>query len=329
MKIISPSHNYMPHDCTPVQFIEKVGRICYKSTDKITDDSAVQFVKNLINRNHWAMLEHETVYINTSVDHIEWLKREIEHSGWTTKYINISLDVRPENKPGLAVLSGSFRAFYDIFTHGINKYPVITMFANLLREKYPEIYYGLNINSLPNCYDTFCDTTKILSRDEFITEYDDKPEILFKHLTHTVLFVCDRGVSHELVRHRPCAFGQESTRYCNYSKDKFDKQITVILPCFYDTATENVQYETWKHSCEVAEYAYFKLLNYGSTPQEARDVLPTSLKTEIVITTTEEEWQHIVNLRSKGTTGAPHPQMVEIMTPCFEELKNITNNRIH
>lgn len=323
MKIIKPSHNYMPHDCTPMQFIEKVGRICYKSTDKITDDSAVQFVKNLINRRHWAMLEHESIYLSfTGYDNYKELLDTIHLIGHNLKFFNLT---EVENE--MYVFSGNLRSFYELFelSQCIKTSSIIINIYDIVSHAYELIYSDLNLSGEK------VETADVIlyTREEFIQKYKNHRNVLFQHLTHTVKFVCDRGVSHELVRHRPCSFAQESTRYCNYSKDKFDKQITVILPCFYDTNTEDIQYKTWKHSCEVAEYAYFKLLNYGSTPQQARDVLPTSLKTEIIITTTEEEWQHIVNLRSKGTTGAPHPQMVEIMTPCFEELKDITNNRIN
>ena len=149
-----------------------------------------------------------------------------------------------------------------------------------------------------------------------------------RHLTHTVLFVCDRGVSHELVRHRPCSFAQESTRYCNYGNDKHGNQITVIEPFFYAEPGREKEYEIWKKSCEVAEKSYMDLLAIKRSPQEARSVLPNSLKTEIIMTATEDEWQHIINLRAIGTTGAPHPQMKEIMLPWAKELAEITNGRI-
>ena len=150
---------------------------------------------------------------------------------------------------------------------------------------------------------------------------------VMKHRTHTVLFVCDRGVSHELVRHRPASFAQESTRYCNYAIDRFGNEITVIKPCFYQEYSE--EYDLWKAAMENAEYKYFQLLNAGSTPQEARSVLPNSLKTELIITANEVEWQHIIDLRYLGTTGAPHPQMKEVMGLIVPALIESSDRRLH
>lgn len=143
-----------------------------------------------------------------------------------------------------------------------------------------------------------------------------KHEAMIEHSSMTVKFICDRGVSHEIVRHRIASYGQESTRYCNYNKDKFGNEITVIRPLFYDEGTE--KYDTWKLSCELAEKCYFKLLNTGSSPQEARSVLPNSLKTEIVVTMNMREWRHFFKLR---TASAAHPQMREITIPLLNELK--------
>lgn len=332
MKIIKPSHQHMKHDgLTPQQFIEIVGRTCYKSTDKITDDSAEKFVDNLIKRKHWAMLEHETVYVRLRTVDIQRMNMEIstisgQKSKCNTKFLNITYN--DGNDKG--IISGSIRSFYDVFKNALPSLIVINSIANKLWCAYPWAYKNFNYY----IYENINTNVELLSRDEFIKEYQNNDDVLFKHLTHTVKFICDRGVSHELVRHRPCSFAQESTRYCNYSQEKFGKEITVILPCFFDTgmgtATNSLVYDTWKRACEYAEESYFKLLDeYGATPQEARDVLPNSLKTEIIMTATEEEWQHIVNLRAKGTTGQPHPQMVEIMEPWYEELKEITNNRVN
>ena len=149
------------------------------------------------------------------------------------------------------------------------------------------------------------------TRQEFIKAFINKPDVLFKHLTHTFLLICDRGVTHELVRHRVASFAQESTRYCNYSLGKFGGEISVIKPFYFDE--DSINYRLWKKACEEAEIYYFSLLEGNATPQEARAVLPHSLKTELILTTTEEEWQHIVNLRYLGTTGAPHPQAKEVI----------------
>lgn len=144
-------------------------------------------------------------------------------------------------------------------------------------------------------------------------------EAMLEHASMTVKFIVDRGVSHELVRHRLFSFAQESTRYCNYSADKFGKEITVIRPCFL--ADGSILYADWFRAMQYAEKFYFTMLNDGSTPQEARSVLPNSLKTEVVVTGNMREWRHFFRLRAAGETGAPHPQMSEVAVPLFKEVR--------
>ena len=169
-------------------------------------------------------------------------------------------------------------------------------------------------------------------------------EAMLEHASMTVVFTVDRGVSHESVRHRMASFAQESTRYCRYADDKFGNEITVIEPVFYkdisdeDKATlrewqhgndlseaglnnEQWRYLSWYELCLRAEQAYISMLNLGATPEEARSVLPTSMKTELVVTANMREWRHILNLRAAGVTGKPHPQMVEVMVPLLKELQ--------
>lgn len=123
---------------------------------------------------------------------------------------------------------------------------------------------------------------------------------------------------HEIVRHRLASYCQESTRYCNYGKDQFGSEITVIEPCYLNKDT--FAYDEWKEACRRAETAYFNLLNWGLSPQEARAVLPNSLKTEVVMTANIREWRHFLRLRT--STGA-HPQIREIATPLLRELQRI------
>ncbi len=144
-------------------------------------------------------------------------------------------------------------------------------------------------------------------------------EAMLEHASMTVKFIVDRGVSHELVRHRLASFAQESTRYCNYSKNKFGNEITVIKPYFFE---ENAKmYDIWKSAMENAEKAYLDLLNGGASPQEARSVLPNSLKTEVIVTANMREWRHFFKLRAAGETGAPHPQMAEVAIPLLKTCK--------
>lgn len=146
-------------------------------------------------------------------------------------------------------------------------------------------------------------------------------EAMLEHVSVTVKFVVDRGISHELVRHRLASFAQESTRYCNYSKDDFGSEITFIIPDYLEYKSEG--WNIWKESMKQAEDAYFKMLDFGLSPQQARAVLPNSLKTEVVMTANLREWRHFFKLRALGTTGKPHPQMLEVTVPLLEDMKNL------
>ena len=210
MKVIKASYEIMNKENIDglelLKTIERVGRTCYKSEDKITDESAVKFVTNLIKRGHEAMIEHNII---------------------------------------------------------------------------------------------------------------------------SVRFICDRGISHELVRHRVASFGQESTRYCNYSKDKFGNQVTFINlmnGIELDTKMKDMTVEEidmilneWEEACKDAEKHYFNMLQLGATPQIARSVLNNSTKTEIVITANMREWRHIFKLRADAPA---HPQMRELMIPLLHELQS-------
>lgn len=147
-------------------------------------------------------------------------------------------------------------------------------------------------------------------------------ESVIEHEKITVRIICDRGVTHEIVRHRIASYSQESTRYCNYCDNKFGNEITVIEPCFWDKNNKNdiQKIKIWKDAMADAEKAYLSLIKIGATPQEARSVLPNSLKTEIVVTMNIREWRHFFKLR---TSKAAHPQMQEIARPILAQFKKI------
>lgn len=165
-------------------------------------------------------------------------------------------------------------------------------------------------------------------RNKFIkTRIKQGHESIIEHSLMTVLFVCDRGVSHELVRHRLASFSQESTRYCNYKG-----QVTFIIPPWVDV--EEGVYDTWPRAetevermwislIGLAEIHYRNMLDLGLTPEQARSVLPNSTKTEIIVSANLREWRHIFKLRVLGTTGKPHPQMKELMLPLLKEAAEI------
>ncbi len=141
-------------------------------------------------------------------------------------------------------------------------------------------------------------------------------ESVIEHEKVSVRVICDRGVTHEIVRHRIASYSQESTRYCNYSKDKFGNELTVIKPIFWDE--ESNEYQLWYDSMQKVEKTYNQMISMGVKPQEARSILPNSLKTEIIVTMNLREWRHFFKLRA---CGRAHPQMKEIAGMIFEKLR--------
>lgn len=287
MKLIKPSFEIweQPSGLEGVyKQIERAGRICYKSEDKITEDSAKSFVDRMIKSGHGAMLEHGTVYLKVF--------NVIENFELIDKY--------KSNK-------------YSVIKEGTEVYNC-----------HGDILYG-------SCK---CITTnyRVLVENGWLDDlkYICKPTE-FHEKRITVHFVCDRGVSHEFVRHRVMSFAQESTRYCNYSKDKFGNELTFIQPCWldderlklygpYHTVIRDKSLESiFIASLNNAEKDYIDLIDLGWKPQEARAVLPNSLKTELVVTGFVSDWNHFFDLRARGTTGAPHPQAKELAEPLMKE----------
>ena len=142
-------------------------------------------------------------------------------------------------------------------------------------------------------------------------------ESCLEHYSFSVKFVTDRAIHNEIVRHRLASYAAESSRYCNYSKDKFSNEITVIRPMFFEEGT--AAFEHWRKAMKEAESAYFFLLSTNK-PEEARCVLPLSLKTETVMTANLREWRHFFNLR---TSPFSHPQMRQVTIPLLEQLKEL------
>lgn len=143
-------------------------------------------------------------------------------------------------------------------------------------------------------------------------------ESVIEHEKITVKIICDRGITHELVRHRIASYSQESTRYCNYSLDKFDNELTFIRPFFWDESSD--EYAIWKRQMESVEKCYISLIEAGAKPEQARSILPNSLKSEIVVTMNLREWRHFFKLR---TSSRAHPQMREISVAIFNEFKKM------
>lgn len=293
MKLIKPSFEIreQPSGLEGVyKQIEGAGRVCYKSEDKITEDSAKSFVDRMIKSGHGAMLEHGTVYLKVF--------NVIENSELIDKY--------KSNK-------------YSVVKEGTEVYNC-----------HGDILYG-------GCK---CITTnyRVLVENGWLDDlkYICKPTE-FHEKRITVHFVCDRGVSHEFVRHRVMSFAQESTRYCNYSKDKFGNECTFIYPNWFNKYFEdnysNLNIRDWQTGLDIAcaetnwiyamlyaEKAYFSSISNGMKPQQARTVLPNSLKTELVMTGFVSDWKHFFKLRvERLAKGKPHPQASELATPLYEE----------
>lgn len=319
MNAVKPNAVLLKHeDYTPYQFIEKVGRICYKSEDLIAEGTDEKFVKMLLGNNHLAMLEHEFCYF---VVHNEAFK---DHNIWTTKlydmvtkekYLNWAYIADEKQKDALFI-SGSFRAFIECYSK------LVKYMAHPLKDTYPLLFANLQMKIEGKAHNKY-NVCKMLTREEFIKEaeaYPNHPEIFQKCLPHTMLFTEDRGVTHEQVRHRPVSYAQESTRYVNYSRGKYGSEITVISPSFFEGEDKKELYQEWEAAMNDAEKHYLKLIEMGAVAQEARTVLPQSTKADIVVTATEEEWRHILNLRLFGTTGKPHPQMKEVMEIAYPQL---------
>ena len=320
MQIIKPSAEYLdPAQYQgPLQFIEKVGRTCYKSEDRITPESARKFITDLAQKGHGAMLEHAFIYMTVTGRFLDMLDTMDPKD---TRYIHVS-----GHK-----FSASLRAMYDMLENSSCPHNHIwRRLCEAMRGLYPEIFGRCSYDGAMVAIDQdFQD----LSRTEFIDKckFDNDWDALRECLPHTVLFHVDRGVTHELVRHRPASFAQESTRYCNYSKGKFGTEITVVEPFWVedDLYKKAAFYADWKEGCRQAERLYMSMLAHGAVAQEARAVLPQSVKADIILTAVEAEWEHIINLRTYGTTGAPHPDMRRVMLMAAPLLRMHSDGRLY
>lgn len=285
MKLIDSSVDLIEIE-NPFMKIEKVGRTCYKSSSEMTEETAKKFYKSLVSRNHTAMLEHAVFCFEVT----ESLYSDLR----SAKYFNRSIE-ELENGRERYLVSANLRAINETDCDEL---------LTVLYDIDPMLVYtncGVQLVQL-----------KLLGGRASLVDIDDIPDIqehAYKaHKHFTFHFICDRGVTHEIVRHRPASYAQESTRYCNYSKDKFGGEITCIKPAFYDEWDGESQFY-FEQSLNKAEDCYLRMLERGRSPQEARAVLPNALKTEIVMTANCVEFDHFFNLRSNGTTGTPHPDM--------------------
>ena len=288
MKLIESSVQII-EEKDPYKMIELAGRTCYKSENKITENSAKEFVDRMIKLGHGAMLEHGTIYLKID-------KTEDGHLPPARLYWS----------------DGNHKKYTRVRKHGNSIYVTTNLRVIVENNRLDDLQYQVEP-----------------------TEHHEK--------RITAKFICDRGVSHEFVRHRVFSFAQESTRYCDYSKDKFGNDITYIIPSWLDLPEG--KYSNWDNDwCDVselkllypevdnlsdpancflqsiknAEYYYFMLINRGWKPQQARQVLPNATKTELVMTGFESDWEHFFELRC---SGAAHPDAKKLA----DELKSLMN----
>ena len=309
MKLIKPSFEILSQEKGIDginKMIELAGRTCYKSEGNITEDSSIKFVQMLIDREHRAMLEHGTIYLKITagspISDIKYMMNTIS----AMNYVK-------------------------------NKYSVV----NERTEDHLHMDYYISTNYRVLIENDWLDDLKFLCEP---TEYHEK--------RIAVRFICDRGVSHEIVRHRVFSFAQESTRYCNYSNDKFGNELTFIIPCWMDLQEgsykcdwdiiDDITYwgqyngvgnihiitdcftkginDAFLSTLAGIEESYFSLLEKGWQPQQARAILPNSLKTEVVVTGFMSDWKHFFSLRCPQSA---HPQMRELAIPLQEEFKEL------
>lgn len=290
MRLIKPSVEYIKQEPGLeglLKHIELCGRVCYKSESAITENSSEKFVNNLIKSGHTSVLEHGSIQLLYAA------KDDTNTLNWYEDYRNnsyskglVSFGKTPE---------GNFGRIARVFTN----YRVL-----------------LNLGRTEDL--------------QFMT--DTIPDSHYQRFTFR--FICDRGISHELVRHRVFSFTQESTRFCNYSKNKFNNEITFIIPSWIDALegdygsrvypklvrdpnTDGIS-QIFIDNCRFSEECYFHLLEAGWLPQQARAVLPNSLKTELIMTGFACDWTQLLKLR---LAPAAHPQMRELMKLLVEEME--------
>ena len=309
---IKPSYEILDRRSLSLeQKIEQAGRLAYKSEDKITSDSALPFCERIINSGHFPVLEFANLHLKVKADTKE-LEKFIINGIQNHKYLTIAfIDEKT------LLISGTVRAFRDSL---LENSLIEVNIAKYLYNMNPFLFHIYEMYGKHKIVDI-----KTVSTTEVLKIADSSSNIYpLEHLMCAVKFIVNRAVTHELVRHRPCSFIQESQRYCRYSNDKFSNQVTFIDPeVFFSQYEVSENRGIWIDTCSASEKAYLKMIENGASPQAARTVLPNSCKTEIIVYTTINEWDHIFRLR---TSSAAEPSMQEIMKPLSEEFWNNGNS---
>lgn len=308
MQLVQPSVVRIV-ESDPLTQIENAARTCYKSENKATVGSAKRMFDNLVKNKHTAMLEHASLVFQVlDADYYDGLKHNLsKYMNFTEHWIISKVDARYTIPRFL--MSGNIRAINDSCIRQIYEAMIRAGLSNLL---YPHSYPKENEN-WPN--DELLPNTKIRVVD--ISEIDDLSETeKLNHTYKSFRIKTDRAVSHEIVRHRTMSFAQQSQRYVKYNSN----DIEFIQPSWYENSTDDIK-QIFNNSLLQAEKAYNELMSIGCTAQEARCVLPNSTATEIVVTGNLKAWKHFINLRYKGTTGKPYPDMKIVAEQIYNELK--------
>lgn len=351
MEFIKPSYDILdipePTEYMDVlKYLEKIGRICYKSEDRITDESCIQFCRNIRNRKHWAILEHyvfvlsinkedyedliDLSYVNTcmydgSNEYIDKIKF-INITNWNDAVIN--------NHPKLEyVVSGSATAFNKLWNCGYYN-TAIENICGFLYNYFPEIMMKP---------DKYTSSNKIKDDISFISREELKSmpnEMRILHDTLSVKYITDRGITHEIVRSRPCSYAQESTRYCNYNKRGYQ----IIIPNWINETDQKLLLDNKKFLSYINNidennlclnpdtYIYIKSIidvissydkltkSLSWSPQQARHLLPHGIKAEIIQTARLIEWKHFFSIRCQNDV---HPQMRELTIPLLHDVQKL------
>lgn len=297
MKLINSSYEIVKPKSYSLEdvykHIELCGRVCYHSYDKITPDSSTKFVDRMIKSGHTSVLEHGTIYLYREFDGNKLAEQD--YNGWTQIYVD-------------------------------NPYSVISI--NYRTDGVYQVYVTTNYRVI---------VENALEDD---LEYMVDQPMDHHERRYTVRFVCDRGVSHEFVRHRHFSFSQESTRYCDYSKGKFNNEVTYIIPTWLNIHEGTYAYwdgdwvdindmkiithdedkaSSFLFALDHCEMMYKSLKSQGCAAQEARQVLPNALKTELVMTGFASDWKHFFSLRDDSRS---HPDAQKLAKPLHEEFIN-------
>lgn len=285
MKLVKPNAEFIPQEVGLegiYKQIERCGRVCYKSEDKITDSSAEGFVERMIKSNHTAMLEHGTVYLY--------------------------LEVNPDN---------AFKSFdYPLagFTAHYNWSDVVgNIGARYRGNPYSKV---LNTGDA-SCRKTFITTNyRVLVKNEWLDDLQFLCEPTKYHAhRYTVRLTLDRINSQSVTGHRKCSFAQEPQRVCDYLAEKFGVSVTYVEPCWI----REEDLEEFKADLEANEQLYFKWRNKGYPAEMARYFLINGAKTEIIVTAFMLDWYHFFNLKLRGTTGRPHPDIKRVASLAFNQ----------